>query len=388
MPRDNFNFQYIQCHFTWKTHIPFPRIKELFESIQPVEWYSIVHESSDTENSYDHTHAAVRWKAKPHKRNARFADIDDIHPHIQPITTKDHARRIYYEYHRKSPVLLEQSPTGPSQPSTLESIQSAATLYDACAMLKIIPKTVADVMLLRKDRAKPPAQPQNFRDTMWTMPLLHDFTCMFVSGPTKYGKTQWALHCFNSPLVVSHMDQLRDFNPNEHDGIVFDDMSFAHHPRETVIHLTDWDMDRAIHARYNAAVIPHNTRKIFTSNLPFDQVFPEDHTGAIRRRFSHKITVTRPLFPVGENGEPLPQIGSPRAAPESPDQPARRRRINDAEGANSPAANIDNHVQIPILPRRDSLDALVENINVEQRNDDGDELEIDDDLLDNFILDM
>lgn len=84
-------------------------------------------------------------------------------------------------------------------------------------------------------------------------------------GPTNIGKTCFAKAHFNNPLLVSHMDDLLEFT-SDHDGIIFDDMSFRHMPRSTQIHITDTDEDRSLHCRYRCAEIPAGTKKIFCTN--------------------------------------------------------------------------------------------------------------------------
>ena len=151
-------------------------------------------------------------------------------------------------------------------------------------------RSVSDVKLIRDDVPIRPPHVHLFPGAEWTLEL--DFArVLFLSGPSGCGKTQWAVHQFRNPLVVSHMDTLRQFRRGYHDGIVFDDMSFAHLPRESVIHLVDWDEDREIHCRYRCADIPRQTKKIFTTNMRFDQCFPFDESGAIRRRFSKFHTI-------------------------------------------------------------------------------------------------
>lgn len=83
-------------------------------------------------------------------------------------------------------------------------------------------------------------------------------------GPPGIGKTSFAKAHFQNPLIVSHMDDLLNFM--DHDGIVFDDMSFKHMPRSAQIHITDTDEDRSIHCRYRCANIPAGTKKIFCTN--------------------------------------------------------------------------------------------------------------------------
>lgn len=80
--------------------------------------------------------------------------------------------------------------------------------------------------------------------------------------------------------MVSHMDQLKDYDATVHDGILFDDMSFKHMPRTAQIHIADMDDDRYIHIRYATAYIPKGTLKIATTNVR--DIFDDD--AAIKRR--------------------------------------------------------------------------------------------------------
>lgn len=88
-----------------------------------------------------------------------------------------------------------------------------------------------------------------------------------VVGPAGCGKTTWAkLYAPRPSLFVSHIDQLRLFKPGFHKSIIFDDMNVSHWPRESQIHLLDFENSRAIHLRHVVATIPAGIFKIFTSN--------------------------------------------------------------------------------------------------------------------------
>lgn len=122
---------------------------------------------------------------------------------------------------------------------------------------------------------------------------------VLLCGKSNTGKTQWALAHFKNPLFVTHVDKLKKLNP-DHDGIVFDDMSFTHWPAEGVIHLLDMDCEREIHARYGNITIPAGVKKIFTTNKqnPFYTAEIEaEQKNAIERRYT-RITVDKPLFGV------------------------------------------------------------------------------------------
>lgn len=99
-------------------------------------------------------------------------------------------------------------------------------------------------------------------------------------GGSGIGKTQFALSLFKSPMLVSHMDQLGAFDPEDYDGIVFDDMNWQGDAETgkgkwkdgAQIHLVDQDNNRAIHIRYAVALIPAHTKKVITTNV---------HNGAV-----------------------------------------------------------------------------------------------------------
>lgn len=109
-------------------------------------------------------------------------------------------------------------------------------------------------------------------------------------GKTGIGKTEYALSLFTNALLVTHKDQLRDYDASFHDGIVFDDMNFeggadgkGKWPRESQIHLTDWTQDRHIHCRYGTGRIPKETRKVFTTNVDDGYIFDLSDPAISRR---------------------------------------------------------------------------------------------------------
>lgn len=110
-----------------------------------------------------------------------------------------------------------------------------------------------------------------------------------VIGASGCGKSSWAKRVCEKPaLWVRHLDVLRAFRPGYHKSIIFDEMVFTHLPRETQIQLADQTDESHIHVRYEHAVIPANTQKIFTANR---EVFLDDP--AINRR-CYKIQIFNP----------------------------------------------------------------------------------------------
>lgn len=107
---------------------------------------------------------------------------------------------------------------------------------------------------------------------------------IIIWGPSETGKTGFARACLPKALMVTHIDDIKKFDPREYDGLIFDDMSFIHLPRESQIHLVDTEEDRSIHCRHTTGLIPRNTKKIFTTNVQDGCIFMDDP--AINRRIT------------------------------------------------------------------------------------------------------
>lgn len=122
-------------------------------------------------------------------------------------------------------------------------------------------------------------------DSFGTLPEWKADTSLLLLGEPGIGKTSLARALIPTALFVSHLDKLRDFDPRQQGGIIFDDMTFLHLHREAQIHLVDKEFDRQIHCRYRTAEIPAGTWKIFVSNRFPREIFLTDDK-AIRRRLT------------------------------------------------------------------------------------------------------
>jgi len=121
-----------------------------------------------------------------------------------------------------------------------------------------------------------------------------------LSGMSGSGKTAFALAHFKKPLLVRHIDQLKNFSPADHDGLVFDDMSFNHWPAEANIHLFDLENDSHINCRYATGFIPSGFHRIFTTNKPLvdfiaKDISCDDQKEGITRRLCF-ITIDESMF--------------------------------------------------------------------------------------------
>lgn len=103
---------------------------------------------------------------------------------------------------------------------------------------------------------------------------------LWLEGPSGYGKTEFALSLFERPLLVRHIDALKKLDYERHDGVVFDDMSFKHWPRESCLHLLDLARDSDINCRYCCATLRAGFPRIFTSNV---WIWPTGDEATLRR---------------------------------------------------------------------------------------------------------
>lgn len=106
----------------------------------------------------------------------------------------------------------------------------------------------------------------------------HDFSkkVMILRGKPNKGKTQYAKTFFKKPLIVRHPDKLKSFDENTHDGIIFDDQSYGHWPRESVIHLFDVEEEADINVKNSMVTLPAGVPRIFTTNRQI-RVYERDY---------------------------------------------------------------------------------------------------------------
>lgn len=125
----------------------------------------------------------------------------------------------------------------------------------------------------------------------------HDWSkTQIFTGPSNCGKTVYALQILPKALFCTHLDTLTKYNDTDYDGIIFDEFSFKHLPRETQIYLCDQEQQRQLHVRYMCAIIPARTKKIFITNLPVSEVLSLPDVAIERRIQVHKFTTwTEPV---------------------------------------------------------------------------------------------
>lgn len=278
-----------------KCPVPLDAIREQLARHGELTKYLI---ASETHASGDlHRHAYIVYKEKKNFKDPRWADLEvdgvAYHPNdggavrsescVTKYVTKD-GDFITNFYNIKDNPFTE----------ALAATTAEAGMEILCAKRPREYLLNYDKLFSTLKRLKPVAAPvlfdfKDFNTELLDETTLHEKAVLFY-GPTGIGKTRFALAHFQKPLLVRHLDELKKFSPGYHDGIVFDDMSFAHFPTNTVIHLVDMDLDSPVHCRFSNAVIPAGTPRIFTFNTdnPFydehDPKVKDEQIAAIKRR--------------------------------------------------------------------------------------------------------
>jgi len=217
--RQDFRFQKNRVHLTYTGHLDHGKLIEHFGKCGGGwEWYSVVWETGK-DGEYDHTHFAGKWKKRIDTCDPRYFDFDGVHPNIKYIGTHKHECNIW-EYHKKEEgQKCTQSERGPIDTIDLVAkIQLADSLGDAIDIAGVHVKSVTDVVAIRNEKRKREIPERTYGEEDWSLKAPENWKVLFLYGATGTGKTEWAIHQFQAPLLVRHMDALRDYDSRIHDG--------------------------------------------------------------------------------------------------------------------------------------------------------------------------
>lgn len=201
-------------------------------------------------------------------------DLEHFHGNYQAVRS----RKAVMKYVQKDGEFISNIeekdlfPTDPYQEARSQAV--AGQIEEAIQTLSSTPRACRDLVLyeanIRKNFQSLQRNVAVIRHPLDTFQWDQDWDraqTLILWGPTATGKTALAKALIGpNPLLIRHLDILRTLT-GTHTGVIFDDMSFLHQPREAQIHLVDTDEDTHIHIRYGVAVIPRLMPRIITTNL-------------------------------------------------------------------------------------------------------------------------
>lgn len=266
-----------------------------------------------------HWHVAIEYEVEKDVRTGSYFNLDGEHPNIKVWTraggsTYDQWFLNHWNYCKKedpTPFIVGEEPKDSRKRKRDEISREAMLICRSTGVneaMKFLEDNASYDFLTKSDqmyrcmmrirnlsRPSHPARPLS--DFRYAPRIVEDWHCLFLNGPTRFGKTAFARALLPEATVVSHRDQLRDVDFSK--GVIFDDFDVGHWPPTAVIHLLDWDEYRGIDVKHGHVVIPPHTKKIFTNNCSFERWVSKDATeeqiAACRRRV-HVINVNSPLF--------------------------------------------------------------------------------------------
>lgn len=253
-----------------------------------------------------HVHAAIEFERRINSVNRRIFDLEGHHPNIQTARNwgacANYCRKegtievgVFGAASPEDVVRLDPGADGaPSTPRNLfelaRNCNSLPEWIQICCDHRIsaaYSKWIWDI----ENGDRPPDFAANIplpdevtdfrlRATVWG----DNDRSLVICGPSGIGKTSWAMANIpcgavngrgpNKWLLVTHIDDLRHFDPRVHRSILFDEIRWdgaienerrvGKRPLQDQIKVLTWDTPVSIHCRYGVARIPAHIIKIFT----------------------------------------------------------------------------------------------------------------------------
>ena len=234
-PVSEFRWRARLWHLTYKGHLPPEALLNLLSVVSDTRCVlgtSIVHEKSDAEAPYDHTHFAWMWERDPNLSGAHLMDLEHdgqwVHPHAVHKKSLKWMQSVFTRYHAghkadaKGRTVFVPPVAGPCQhlPQCFEwndmiltEVSNAGDLIEGAQLAGVTVRSMTDVVLLQNAK-RPAAFEHNFeRGSFATLPVPELYArrvlgTLHIYGLVNLGKTEWALAQFENPLLVTEKNQL------------------------------------------------------------------------------------------------------------------------------------------------------------------------------------
>lgn len=251
-------------------------------------------------NGGAHFHCFAERDTRWDTRSARFFDVAGHHPNVlQPRSVRAWLRYIRKNGNRVYPAASE-SLQGDGMSAADPIDLALAGDYDGAVRAArhdrryLVHGAAIDANLRRlterNDRARHGrdafAVPSSFRDAIqqWEP----ERRCLFITGPSGVGKTQWALAHYPRYRRITSIADLRGKTFRE--GVIFDDCddSLSKLGRSEIIQLIDTETDSVIRCLYGSFTIKADCPRIILSNdTPRGMWSIHALDEAVRRRLHH-----------------------------------------------------------------------------------------------------
>lgn len=266
-------FTYSQCDKTPE------QILEFIKSKVGVKNYIVAQEQH--KDGGKHIHAYILLEKKINCRDCKYFDFDGFHPSFEgcrswtkvvKYVTKDGKYITNYDQETINKLISQNTKSGEIHLQA-RNLARDGKWKEGLELLEN-PKTARDLSMhgdaiernlrsLKKQKTEP-----RYSLDLFKVNFEWDRTKTLVLwGPTNTGKTSLAKALLPNALFVRHKDALKEYKCGEYEGIIFDDMSFKHWPREAQIHLLDTDNVSQIDVKHSIAIIPEGTPRIITTNM-------------------------------------------------------------------------------------------------------------------------
>lgn len=262
--------------------------------LPPITEYIIAQEQH--QDGTPHLHCYLKLASRTAIRSPTALDLGLFHGNYQSCRN----RRAVLKYVTKDGTYITNlSPTELSNPSPTSAspylsarraVREGSSVQEALSHLEEDPKAARDLTIHGTSIVRNLSTIASRRIT--TTHSLASFNLtwqweetktLLLWGATGIGKTTLAKLLLPQALFVRHLDLLRMYGEGHYDGIVLDDMSFSHLPREAQIHLVDVADPTDIHIRYGVASLPQGTRRIITTNLVPEAILRLEDPAIARR---------------------------------------------------------------------------------------------------------